>query len=251
MRLFFLALLAVLTLATCNRKVAGPNAGTATKKTRLRVAEVLREVEANRTTAEWLDARAKVDVASDDLNIGGNAYLRLHRDDAIWMSVKKFGFEGARALIRTDSFFLYNRLEGEYIAEPLSYIEEKYDIPARFDLLQEIFFGNPAFLTDELDLTTADDGVIRLTGRDQQFAADYRIDPQTYRLRRMELTELGEARALTVTNGDYREEPGQLGAFPRRRTIEVNGGSEGTARLDMEFTEVSFAGPLAMPFTRR
>jgi hypothetical protein len=251
MRLLLLALVAILTLTDCNRKVAGPDAGTATKKTRMRVAEVLRNVAANRTTAEWLDARAKVDVDSDKISIGGNAYLRLHRDDAIWMSVKKFGFEGARALIRTDSFFLYNRLEGEYTAEPLSYIEEKYNIPARFDLLQEIFFGNPAFLTDDLRLGQSDDGAIRLTGTDERFAADYRIDPVTYLLRYMELTELGAERALRVTNSDYESVPGETASFPRRRLIEVNGGSEGTASLEMEFTEVSYGGPLAMPFTRR
>ena len=246
-----LLIVCLFTAMACGRKVAGPTAdnGPATG-TRLRLNQVLERIEANRTTAEWMDAKAKVDVQTDDLDIGGTAYLRLHRDQAIWISVKKFGFEGARALIRPDSFFLYNRLESEYTAEPLSYLEEKYKIPARFDLLQEIFFGNAVFLTDDLKVGWEGDR-IRLTGSGRDFSGDYRYDPTTYRLAGMELQELGQQRMLTVINGDYAPVDGATSAFPRKREIAVDGGSEGKARLDFEFTDVSFTGPVDMPFSFR
>ena len=252
MRYSILLLLCVLTAAACGRKVTGPAAGgdAPAVGSRLRLNQVLERIDANRTTAEWMDAKARVDVQTDDLDIGGTAYLRLHRDQAIWISVKKFGFEGARALIRPDSFFLYNRLESEYTAEPLSYLEEKYKIPARFDLLQEIFFGNAVFLTDELKVGWEGDR-IRLTGDGRDFSGDYRYDPATYRLEGMELQERGQQRMLTVVNGDYAPVDGAANAFPRTRNIAVDGGSEGKARLDFEFTDVTFAGPVDMPFTFR
>lgn len=252
MRYAFLLLLCLLTVAACGRKVAGPatdDTGAAVGS-RLRLNQVLAQIEAHRTTAEWMDAKAKVDVQTDDLDIGGTAYLRLQRDRAIWISVKKFGFEGARALIRPDSFFLYNRLESEYTAEPLAYLEEKYKIPARFDLLQEIFFGNAVFLTDDLKVGWEGES-IRLTGSGADFAGDYRYDPATYRLAGMELQELGEKRMLTVINGDYAPVDGATQAFPRTREIAVDGGSEGKAHLDFEFTDVSFTGPVDMPFSFR
>ena len=253
MRLLFLALLAVLLFANCNRKVAGPAAGDTTGATsgKLRLAQVLRTIDENRSTSEWMDAKARVDLDSKKLSIGGTAVIRLHRDEAIWMSVKKFGFEGARALIRPDSFFLYNRLEGEYIAEPLSYLEEKYKIPARFDLLQEIFFGNAVFLTDDLEIGRADDGAIRLTGRSPEFATQYYIDPVTFRPQLMELQELGQSRSLVVTNTDYEQVKGAKQTFPRGRRVEVDAGKGETASMEMEFTDVSFAGPVEMPFEMR
>ncbi|MCP9234828.1 DUF4292 domain-containing protein [Lewinella sp. JB7] len=251
MRSTLLALLAVLLLANCNRKVAGPSAGNTDLPTgKLRLAQVLRSIDDNRTTAEWLDAKAKVDLDSEKLSIGGTAYIRIHRDEAIWMSVKKFGFEGARALIRPDSFFLYNRLENEYIAEPLSYIEKKYKIPARFDLLQEIFFGNAVFLTEDLEVDRADNA-IRLTGRNREFATDYRIDPLTYRPLTMELRELAQDRTLTVTNGDYAAADGLRQTFPRSRTVVINGGSEGTAGMQIDFTDLEFGKAVAMPFSTK
>ncbi len=251
MRLYFLALLALLIFANCNRKVAGPAEGAVSSPTgKLRLNQVLRNIEANRTSAEWMDAKARVDVETDDYSIGGTAYLRLHRDEAIWMSVKKFGIEGARALIRPDSFFLYNRLESEYTAEPLSYLEEKYKIPARFDLLQEIFFGNAVFLTDDLEVSRKGND-IRLTGKSGEFAADYRYNPANYQLGAMELQELGQQRMLSVVNAEFEPVDGLKRTFPRSRQIAVDGGSEGTARLDFNFTDLSFSGPLQMPFSFR
>ncbi|NJB84416.1 hypothetical protein GGR26_000161 [Lewinella marina] len=251
MRFSLLALLVLLLFSTCQRKTAGPAANDDAAATgKLRLAQVLRSIDEHRASAEWMDARARVDVESESFSIGGTAYIRLHRDEAIWMSVKKFGIEGARALIRPDSFFLYNRLQGEYIAEPLSYIEEKYKIPARFDLLQEIFFGNAVFLTDDLEVSRAE-GAIRLTGRSREFATDYRYDPATYQLSSMQLQELGQNRSVSVSNADYATVDGLPVTFPRNRRVTVDGATEGTARMDMEFTDLSFSGPLEMPFTFR
>ncbi|WP_116126705.1 DUF4292 domain-containing protein [Lewinella sp. IMCC34183] len=252
MRLYLLALVAVLTLSYCTRKTGGPTAGdgTAVTTNKLRLPQVLRSIDDNRAAPEWMNAKARVDLKSEKLSIGGTAYIRVHRDEAIWMSVKKFGIEGARALIRPDSFFLFNRLEGEYIAEPLSYVEEKYKIPARFELLQEIFFGNAVFLTDDLELGRAE-GSIQLTGRSPDFAVDYRYDPATFQLSSMELEELGQSRTLNVSNADYGSVEGLPVAFAKRRRVLVDGASEGAGQMDLEFTDLRFEGPVDMPFSFR
>ena len=252
MRLLPLLTLATLLAASCNPKTAGPAADNATTPAgKLKLAQVLRTIDANRNTAEWMDAKARVDLESEKLDIGGTAVIRVHRDEAIWMSVKKFGFEGARALIRPDSFFLYNRLQGDYIAEPLSYIEEKYKIPARFDLLQEIFFGNAIFLTEKLTVEQrATD--IRLTGKTAEFATQHLIDPATFQLVSMELLELGQDRQLNVTNGDYQRVAGVEKPFPLTRSVAIDGGDKvGKAGMELEFTEVTFGQEVAMPFTQR
>ena len=250
MRILLLALLAVLLLGNCGRKTVGPagEEGAATGK--LRLPQVLEAIDSRRSAPEWMNAKAKVDLDSEKLSIGGTAYIRLHRDEAIWMSVRKFGFEGARALIRPDSFFLINKLEGDYIAEPLSYVEEKYKIPARFDLLQEIFFGNAVFLTEKLQIDRADDGAIRLTGRSTDYATQYFFDPITYRPQLMELQELGQQRSLRVLNTDYAEVDG-VAQFPLGRLVEVDGAKEGKASMEMEFTDVEFGEVVEMPFDRR
>ncbi|MEO0731517.1 MAG: DUF4292 domain-containing protein [Bacteroidota bacterium] len=215
-----------------------------------KAARVIKNMEANAFTTEFLEARARVKVESKKLNVGGTATIRLERDKAIWMSVKKFGFEGARALIRPDSFFVMNRLNGDYTAEPLSYIEEKYKIPARFDLLQEIVLGNAVFFTRNLELDQ-ENNRYELTGKDTRYATRYRVDGG-YQLEQMELTELAQDRTLTIDNDDYRPTTleGQPN-FAHARTVAIEAASTGPARMEMTFTKLDFAGPLAMPFKRR
>ena len=144
---FLLLLLSAATLLTsgCGTVARGKDGKDGLTNT-TKVSRVVKGMEANAFEAKFMEGSARINLESDKLNIGGTATIRLERDKAIWVSVKKFGLEGARALIRPDSFFVYNRLSGDYTAEPLSYIKEKYQVPAEFDLLQKIVLGNAIFL---------------------------------------------------------------------------------------------------------
>ncbi|MEL7160885.1 MAG: DUF4292 domain-containing protein [Bacteroidota bacterium] len=246
---FFLVLICLFT-ATCNKNLKGKDGRDGLTSTS-KAARVIKGMEENAFTTEFLEARARVKVESKKLNVGGTAIIRLERDKAIWMSVKKFGFEGARALIRPDSFFVLNRLNGDYTAEPLSYIEEKYKIPARFDLLQEIVLGNAVFFTRKLDMDQEGE-IYELTGKDTRFATRYWVDGRGFQLREMELTELAQDRTLTITNNDYRAtELTEQPDFAHERTVAIEADATGSARMEMTFTKLEFAGPLAMPFKRR
>jgi hypothetical protein len=240
----------LLTVTACNKKIGGKDGRDGLTRTN-RVARVLDALDDNRFDTEWLDARAKIKVESPKLNIGGTAYIRLEKDKAIWMSVKKFGIEGARALIRPDSFFVINRLQGEYTAEPLSYLEEKYKVPARFDLLQEIVLGNPVFFFRDLEMTTEGDNY-QLTGRDRRYATNYVVDGRGMRLTDMKLEELAQNRRLSISNADYQRIDGlDQPDFPHQRSVVIESDATGRAKMDMEFTKLSFSGPLKMPFTKR
>lgn len=251
MRIFPLLLCAVLFAAGCSPKVTRTGGTTDSGgRTSAKVAKILRAVDDRRIDTRYLDAKAKVDLDSKDLSVGGTATIRIERDKAIWMSVKKFGFEGARALITQDSFFLINRLKGEYEAGPLSELEEKFKIPARFDLLQDILLGNPVFFTRDLEVTTAGEELM-LEGSTREFATQYRFGAGDYALREMQLDDLGQGRQLRVSSSDYRTFGGLNQPFAEKRRIEIDGGSEGTATLEMNFTKIEVDGPFSMPFSKR
>jgi hypothetical protein len=253
MRILLLAAFAVLTLASaCNKKVIGGADGRDGLTSTSKAGKVIKGLEDNSFDTEYLEASARVKLESKQLNVGGTATIRLHKDKAIWMSVKKFGFEGARALIRPDSFFVINRLGGEYIAEPLSYIEKKYKIPARFDLLQEIVLGNAVFFTRDLKLDQAGD-LYTLSGQDGRFATKHVVDGRGFKLMEMVLNELAQDRTLIISNADFRKAPGKEDEpdFAFQRTVRIDAEATGPAKLDLTFNRMKFSGPLAMPFQRR
>ncbi|SEQ75707.1 DUF4292 domain-containing protein [Neolewinella agarilytica] len=237
--------------ASCTKKALDGRDGRDGLSATSKASQVMKELEDSRFASQYFEGRAKVDVKSPKMNIGGTATIRVEQDKAIWMSVKKFGFEGARALIRPDSFFVINRLNGDYTAEPLSYIERKYKIPARFDLLQEMVMGNAVFFSRDLELETVGENFI-LNGRDKRFATKHTVDARGYKLLGMDLTELAQDRKLVINNADFRRIEGQGdNDFAHQRTVVIDTEETGKATLDLEFTRLSFSGPLAMPFQRR
>ncbi|MFT7120870.1 MAG: hypothetical protein ACJAZ9_001047 [Neolewinella sp.] len=251
MRSLFLASLVLFFAAACNRTSGGNAGGGGATAAASKVNKVLKSMDKNSFSAEYMEGRAKIKIESKDFNIGGTATIRIEKDKAIWMSVKKFGLEGARALIRPDSFFVVNRLNGDYTAEPLSYIEEKYKIPARFDLLQEMVMGNAVFFSKNLDLATEGTNY-HLSGRDSRFATEHIVDATGYKLLEMNLTELAQNRKLRVTNADFRQAQGLIDQpdFAHKRTIMVDAGEQ-SGKFEMTFTKLNFSGPFGMPFRKR
>lgn len=253
MRILFFAFLVLTFASACNKKIGTAttdNTSTSASTSR-KATKMMRTLEDNRFLTEYFEGRAKIKVESKDFNIGGTATIRIERDKAIWVSMKKFGFEGARALIRPDSFFVVNKLNGDYTAEPLSYIEEKYKIPARFDLLQEMMMGNAVFFSRNMELADEDSFLV-LTGRDDRFETEHLLDKTDLRLLQTSLTEFGQNRKLQVMNGDFRQAERINGQpdFAHKRTINVDAGAQ-SGKFEMEFTRLNFSGPLAMPFRKQ
>ena len=86
---------------------------------------------------EWFGMKANANIYFDRNNMGGKVDVRIQKDKAIWMSVRKFGFEISRILITPDSVFVVNRFYKEYYVEPLDKIRKKYKIPFDFEEMQE------------------------------------------------------------------------------------------------------------------
>ena len=101
---------------------------------------------------EWMEGKCQLQMESEDSNLSGQGIIRIRRDSAIWVSLRKLGFEVGRALILKDSFFYLNRLNNVFEAHPISFIKEKYQLPGDFLHLQALLLGN-APLDDISDFT--------------------------------------------------------------------------------------------------
>ena len=250
MRFLLLSLTILFFAAGCSVKSKGKDGRDGLSRAN-KATKVIRGLEDNRFTAPYFEGKARVKVESQQFNIGGTAVIRVEQDKAIWVSVKKFGFEGARALVRPDSFFVVNRLNGDYTAEPLSFIEEKYKIPARFDLLQEMVMGNAVFFSRDLSLETEGETFV-LDGKDSRFATRHIVDARGYQLQEMQLTELAQNRKLSIKNQNFQQVEGltDQSDFAYDRVITVDAGEQ-SGKFELNFSRLSFNGPLAMPFRRR
>ncbi len=69
--------------------------------------------------------------------------LRMRRDSTVWISASAFmGMENIRALMTQDSLVLINRVDQTYLAEPLSEVAEKLQLPTTLQECQTLLLGN-------------------------------------------------------------------------------------------------------------
>jgi hypothetical protein len=94
---------------------------------------------------DWMEGRCQLQMQSESMNLSGQAIIRIRKDSAVWISLKKLGFEVGRALILKDSFFYLDRLNNNFQSFPISYIQEKYQLPGDFLFLQALLLGNAPF----------------------------------------------------------------------------------------------------------
>jgi len=87
----------------------------------------------------------KLDADIGDASYRASGEIRHVRNEGVYISVKKLGFEIGHVLITQDSFFVLNRWEKEYIREPIAIVEKEYQIRGEFEMVEELLTGLPQF----------------------------------------------------------------------------------------------------------
>lgn len=79
-----------------------------------------------------------------DVEYGGMSYsgtLRLIRDSVIWISVGKFGFEGARLMLKRDNVLFLNKINREYFVGGYDFLYGLMGFRVNFDMVQALLLG--------------------------------------------------------------------------------------------------------------
>ena len=77
-----------------------------------------------------------------------SANVTMKRDSWIYMSIRKFGFEGAALMITSDSIFAYEKIGKRYISESLKKLLKGF--PATVGNLQDMLLGRPPSASESL-----------------------------------------------------------------------------------------------------
>lgn len=236
LRYLLLALLATAVWTGCDstRKLG--------KNTKVRSAdELIRQLTQNQLNAEWLDARARIAYADEDMSVRGSAIIRWQRDSLLWMSVRKLGFEVARVQITPDSVYVIDRINNEYGKYGLDYIQSAYNLPANFHMLQTIILGDAWFPSSAQPELEATPEAYYLTDRSPTLELKYQIHSATFRLLQMAVNEPISNRSVNLELGEYQEVNQQL--FSYLRNLTINSPESGAITMNVQFSDVTLNVP--------
>jgi len=237
-----LALSALLLLGSC--KTMRRAAGTSLKPKSEKV--LMKGLLDNSVSAEWLDAKAKISYNDEYGGQSFSATIRMRKDSAIWLQVKKFSIEGARALITPDSIFVIDRINNEYTAQPFDYAQKEYSLPFGFQGLQAMLLGNPVFFSKE---TTAgvDSTQYTLAQKTENLNASYWLSSPDLLLRRFLVDDFRNKRTVDANSSDFRELEGKQ-LFSYLRSFNLKSNDLGQMKVQIEFSKVEINKPVEMKF---
>ncbi len=240
--LFFLILMA-LSMASC-----GTARMAKTGKLKERPTEVIMErLIKQQLNVASLEAKARVAYSDEYGKVSFVTYLRMKKDSAIWMSFKKFSIEAVRVLIRPDSVFIIDRLNGEYTAEPLSYLQRRYSMPVGFEGLQALLLGNPVFFSKRTS-SRVEAGNYVLEQQSDRISAEYFLDGLSMLLNKWTVLDATTRSSLQATFDAYESFKGKQ-KFSYFRSFNLNHPDLGGSTVEITFTKVEADKPVKLPFT--
>jgi len=196
---------------------------------------------------KYLNAQAKIFFNDDAQSIAANANIVWIRDSVMWVNVKKFGLEAARALITKDSVFMLNRLNKTWSARGLESLQREYSLPDGFALLQQFILAS-AWFDPKMEMhSDIKDDLHRLSGSNGRIAADYRLEEGSFLLKSQTFMQPKDARNVSLSFENYKKIQ-IVGQFPYLRRIEAFSPETGNMRLDIELTDVEINVPKTFKF---
>lgn len=239
----FLLLLAIFILASCNtsKKVS------VGKIDRNSPDFLMKTLVTNQVNVQWLEGRAKLDFSDENSSLGAMATIRIKKDSVIWASVRKLGFEVARALVTRDSVYIMDRINNEYDVKGLDYLQSTYNLPANFDAIQAIFLGNPIFFTTTGLQSEVAENAYHLYGKSNTMDTHYWLDQNSLQLKEMRFKDLQDSREVNVKFEDYQSLANNQ-KFSYLRKLELNSRQTGNVKIEMQFSQLEINSPKDVRF---
>lgn len=214
-------------------------------------ANLLNGVRKNHIAFKTFSAKLKIDFENDkqkQQNVSTS--LRMQKDSIIWISITApiIG-EVARAVITPDSLKAYDRMNKKLYLRKLSDAQDLLNIPFDFKTMQDLFIGNPVFLTNTVYQVVKTPSIVSFSCDSTSFTSLFNVFSDDYLLQQSKVMDKDEnnpsRRSCELTYGEYRDVAGRKFATSRRIFVE----EKNVTKVAMDFIRYDFDMPLNFPFT--
>lgn len=204
----------------------------------------------NQIRPDWFSAKAQMSYNDGNQKISFTSTIISEKDKAFWMNAKKFGFEAARFMVKSDSLFAIDRLRKQYLEDNIYSLAEKFELPEAFvkELsvrnLQDIFMGNSLHsIIPYTEITVLEDHYL-LSGLKQEVKS-------TLLIRKIDFVPLeatftqGEMQ-VNIMYKDHRLQSDFL--FSHSRTIQMNSPDQ-QVNIDLSYSNIDMETPKEIVFS--
>jgi hypothetical protein len=185
---------------------------------------------------------------SDGKDYELNAFIRIQKDQMIWVSVNAaLGIEAMRMLITPDSVKVLDRLKKIVRLRSVSYLQDEVHLPVDFKILQDLLVGNPIFVdTSRILYYKKEQAGLTLFSAGSVFTNYLTLNADnTPQHSKLDDTDPMRVRTCDMTYGDYEQKDGFRFSAYRKVSVAEK------AKVDIEFSykQYKFNEPLNFSFS--
>lgn len=209
--------------------------------------DCIKAIEERNIDFVWFAAKAGGEFNSPQFGGNGSMQLRIKKDSLIWMIGKKFSIEGFRTMINKDSFFVVNRLEQFYSAEPLRGIHKMFGMRLQFEDMQQLLAGN-VFIPDTSAVSNyiQQDQRCTVLANIDEYEVKYVLDAFELNLLEFEIKDRYDRKTIAIFD-DYKKL--KKHKVPYTRSYEFFDVYQKVASLKVDVNEIEINVPKSMIFS--
>jgi len=213
------------------------------------IRQTLGSLEATHIDFRTFSARMKVHYeGGDGKDYELNAYIRMIKDSAIWVSVNiALGIEGFRLLVTPDSVKILDKVKKIARLRSVNFLQDEIHLPVDFKALQDLLIGNPIYLdSTAIVFYKKDPGGVSLMCAGELFKNYLTLNgDNTIRHSKLDDADPLRARTCDLTYGDY-EQRDTL-RFSTYRKISV--AEKSKVDIELSYKQVKFNEGFNIPFS--
>jgi hypothetical protein len=243
-RFYFLIFLftgLILFSTACSSTRKGREAARTSDKNTMSEAMLWERLETNRLDEKWMQGRARLNaqVNGDRYNVTAN--IMMQKDENIFMSIRKLGFEVARLIVTKDTILVLNRLERNYALYDMQGFGAFVGFPVNLQMLQEMLLGNP-FINGNTEWSPSGNDGFVLQSRLNQLETSSLMNLPDFRLTNATFIDHQNKRKLESKFSNYQQVKDDK-YFSYIRTYELNAEIDEPLFVELQFTDIELDKP--------
>lgn len=215
----------------------------------------------NELKYDYFSAKFSASVKQNKSKNSFSGQIRIKKDSVIWISISPaLGIEMARLLITNDSVKYMNRLDNTYFTGNLEYIETLIHRAFDYDMLQAFLTGNDfSFYENSTFRASIENREYKLVTTERRKLKKYLkqhqeisiplqsiwLDPETFKISRVQITELNQGGRKLDGSYEYRLAEGQLVPQKLMFTLELHNTKNA---IEVDYSKISTGDVLQFPF---
>jgi hypothetical protein len=200
----------------------------------------------NSISYEWMSMRCKAVFDDGNLRQQFSANIRMKKDSIVWLSVSgPMGVEAMRLAITRDSFFLLNKINKDFTARPISFLNEIAPLNTSLKTLQNLLMALPATLPRSEKRFFQSDSLLVFQEQNNAIRQITSVHQKNYTTQEIMLADLRWKQDLKIKFDHYKSIGDKW--FPFQREISVHRGPQ-NMWIALEVMRYTIDEPLSFPF---